>query len=166
MPGRTSDSTEPTRLGQDSTPQGRVSFIASQTRPNRSVPSSLFHIIELIDTEHIDPAVAGNCLGEHLLVRGFDEFVHEPGGERISTLVPLLCDRGGKADEEVGFAGAGIPNQAEGPALADPVPGGQRVDGGGIDVRVGVEVEAPEPLVPEEVRSIDNGRKCVSNDRP
>lgn len=35
-------------------------------------------------------------------------------------------------------------------ASANPVAGGEGIDGGGIDVRVRVEVEIPEPLVPRE----------------
>jgi hypothetical protein len=46
-----------------------------------------------------------------------------------------------EGDEQVGLAGAGVPDQAQGVAAADPVAGGELVDGGGVDGRVGGEVE-------------------------
>jgi hypothetical protein len=52
----------------------------------------------------------------------------------------------------VGLASAGVADQAERVAAADPVPGDERVDRGGVDVRVGVEVEVPEPHLPREPR--------------
>jgi hypothetical protein len=55
----------------------------------------------------------------------------------------------------VRFAGAGIADEAEGLAFPDPVAGGEGVDGGGVDVRVGVEVEIPEPLIPREAGGFD-----------
>jgi hypothetical protein len=36
-----------------------------------------FHIAEFVETEQIDPAVAGDRFRELFLVRGFDEFVDE-----------------------------------------------------------------------------------------
>ena len=42
-----------------------------------------------------------------------------------------------------------------GASLADPVAGGEGVDGGGVDVGVRVEIEVPEPFVPGKVRCFD-----------
>ena len=44
----------------------------------------------------------------------------------------------------MGLAGAGVADQAEWLALLDPVAAGEGVDGGRVDVRVGVEVEVAE----------------------
>lgn len=72
--------------------------------------------------EQVHPAVPGNGLGQDLLIGGFDKFVHEPGGEGVFDPVALLCGGGAESDEQVGFAGPGVPNQAEGLSFADPSP--------------------------------------------
>lgn len=43
-------------------------------------------------------------------------------------------------------------------ATADPIAGGERVDGGGVD-GVGVEVEIAEPHVAEEPRTLDGAHR-------
>lgn len=53
------------------------------------------------------------------------------------------------------LSGAGVVDEAEGFAFADPVGGGEGVDGGGVDVGVGVEVEVPEPFLAGETGSFD-----------
>ena len=47
------------------------------------------------------------------------------------------------------------PIRQSGCALADPGAGGEGVDGGGVDVRVGVEVEVAEPFVAREAGGFD-----------
>lgn len=42
----------------------------------------------------------------------FDEFVHEPGCEGVFDTEALLSGCGSQPDEEVGFAGSGITDQA------------------------------------------------------
>jgi hypothetical protein len=41
--------------------------------------------------------------------RGFDEFVHQPGGEGVFDAEPFLRCCGREADEQVAFAGAESP---------------------------------------------------------
>jgi hypothetical protein len=55
----------------------------------------------------------------------------------------------------VGFAGAGVSDKAEWEAFLDPVAGGQGVDDGGVDVRVGVEVERAQAFVAGERGGFD-----------
>jgi hypothetical protein len=50
----------------------------------------------------------------------------------------------------VGLAGAGVADQAERLALADPVAAGEGVDQGGVDGGVGVEVEVGQPFLAGE----------------
>lgn len=64
------------------------------------------------DAEQVDAAVAGDGLGEDFLVRGPDEFVHEPGGEGVFDPVALLGRGGAETDEQVGFAGSGVADEA------------------------------------------------------
>ena len=90
-----------------------------------------------------------------LLVGGFDELVHEPGGEGVSDAVALLGGGGAERDEQVGLAGAGVPDQAQRVAAADPVAGGELVDGGGVDVGVRGEVEVGEPFLAGEAGALD-----------
>jgi len=67
----------------------------------------------------------------------------------------LLRGRGPEPDEQVGLAGAGIPDEAERLARGDPGPAGEGVDVGGVDVGVCVEVEVLEPLLWREPRGLD-----------
>ena len=62
----------------------------------------------------------------------------------------MLGGGGAEADEQVGLAGAGVADEAERFAGGDPGAGGEGVDGGGVDVGVGVEVEVLEPLLARE----------------
>ena len=89
------------------------------------------------------------------LVGGFDELVHEPGGEGVSDAVALLGGGGAERDEQVGLAGAGAPDQAQRVAAADPVAGGELVDGGRVDVGVRGEVEVGEPFLAGEAGALD-----------
>ena len=114
-----------------------------------------FHIAELVDTEQVDAAVTGDGLGENLLVSCFNEFVHEPGGEGVFDPVALLRRGRAETNEQMRLAGPGVADEAQGCSFADPVPGREGVDGCGVDVRVSVEIEISQPLVPAKVRCFD-----------
>jgi hypothetical protein len=64
--------------------------------------------------------------------------------------------RRSSSNEQVGLAGARVTDQAQRLPGADPGGAGQGVDGGGVDVRVGVEVEVVEPLLPREAGGFDS----------
>lgn len=53
------------------------------------------------------------------------------------------------------LAGAGVADQAERLPLLHPLAGRKRVDDGGIDVGISVEVELPQRLLPGEGRGLD-----------
>ena len=57
------------------------------------------HVAELVNDEEVDAAVAVDGLGELFLVGGFDELVHEPGGEGVADAVALLGGGGAERDE-------------------------------------------------------------------
>ena len=114
-----------------------------------------FQVAELVNHEEVDAAVAVDGLGELFLVGGFDELVHEPGGEGVSDAVALLGGGGAERDEQVGLAGAGAPDQAQRVAAADPVACGELVDGGRVDVGVRGEVEVGEPFLAGEAGALD-----------
>ncbi len=80
------------------------------------------------------------------LVGGLDQFVDELGGQGVADPVALLGGDGAKPDEQVRLAGAGVADQAQGFAVADPGAAGHGVDGRGGDVGVGVEVEVVQVL--------------------
>jgi hypothetical protein len=103
-----------------------------------------FHVAELVDTEQIDAAVTVDCLGELPVVGGLDELVDELGGQGVADAVAGHGGLGAQGDEQVGLAGAGVADQAERKSFPDPVAGGEGVDDGGVDVRVGVEVEGAQ----------------------
>lgn len=58
-----------------------------------------FHVTEFVDAEQIHSAVAGDRAGELFLVGGFDEFVHQSGGEDVFDAVTVLGGRGAEHDE-------------------------------------------------------------------
>lgn len=69
---------------------------------------------EFVDAEEVDAAVAGDGLVELLLVGGFDQLVHELGGERGADAVALHGGLGSQGGEHVGRAGAGSPIRQRG----------------------------------------------------
>ena len=71
------------------------------------------------------------------------------------TPAPLRGEMHPTGSLTVGLAGAGVPDQAKGFAAADPLSGGEGVDGGGVDVRVGVVVEVLEVFLPGESGGFD-----------
>lgn len=119
----------------------------SSSAPRRS--SSIYS--QLVDAEQVDSAVAGDGFGEHLLVGGLDEF----GGQDIADAVADHRGLGAQCDEQVGFAGAGVADQAEWQAFLDPVAFGEGVNDGGVDVVVGEEVEGPQSFVAGERGGFD-----------
>ena len=114
-----------------------------------------FHVAELVDAEQVDAAVAGDGLGELLVVGGLDELVDQLGGQGVADPEPGHGGLGAQGDEQVGFAGSAVADQAEREAFLHPVAGGEGVDDGGVDVRVGVEVEAAQGFLPGEPGSLD-----------
>ena len=111
-----------------------------------------FHVSEFVEHQQVDLAVAGDGASEVLLIGVFDEFVLEVGGERVFDPETLIRSRCVESSEEVALAGAGVTDEAEGLRAADPVAGGE---GGGVDNRVRVEVEVPEPLFSREPGGFD-----------
>ena len=90
----------------------------------------------------VDPSVARDGLRQRLLVGGLDQFVGELGGQRVLDTEAGYRRLGAERDQEMGLAGAGVPDQAQRLALLDPLALGQGVDDRGIDAGVGLEVEA------------------------
>ena len=116
-----------------------------RTWKSSSAPCAVeFHVAELVDAEQIDAAVAGDGLGELFLVGGFDEFVDQFRGQDVADPVAGVRGGGAQGDEQMAFAGAGVADQAERLAGADPGAGGEGVDGGGVDGGVRGEVEVGE----------------------
>ncbi|GIE92042.1 hypothetical protein Are01nite_85220 [Actinoplanes regularis] len=116
---------------------------------------SQFRVAQLVDAEEIHTAVTGDGLGELFVVGGFDQLVDEFGGQYVADPETGHGGLGAQRDEQVGLAGAGVPDQADRVPAADPVAGGQRVHGRGFDVLVGVEVEVLEPLAAREAGRLD-----------
>lgn len=114
-----------------------------------------FHVAELVDAEQANAATAGDGLGQLLLIGGFDELVDQLGHQDVLHSVTLHRGLGAQGDEHVGLAGSGVPDQTERLTLLDPLAAGESADGGGVDVRVGVEVKGPQRLLPGEARGLD-----------
>ena len=110
-----------------------------------------------VDAQQVHAPVAGDGLGEHLLVGCFDEFVDEFRGRGVAH--PESRHRGGRAqsDQQVALAGPGVPDQAQWFAVADPLAAGEGVDGGGVDRGVGLVVEVGQPLLPRESGGVQPG---------
>ena len=124
-----------------------VSSRSVRTWNSSSAPRrSSFHVAELVDAEQVGAAVAGDRLGELPVVGGLGEFVGELGGQGVADPEPGHGRGGAQGDEQVGLAGAGVADQAERLALADPVAGRQGAEHGGADAGVGVEVEVGQPF--------------------
>jgi len=66
-----------------------------------------------------------------------------------------LGREGAERDQQIGFPGPGVPDQAQRLAFADPLGGAEGVDGGGVDVRVRVELEVGVELRPRESCGVD-----------
>jgi hypothetical protein len=114
-----------------------------------------FHVSKFVEAEQVDAAVAVDGLGELAVVGGFDQFVDQLGGQGVADAEPGHGGFGAQCYQQVGFAGAGVADQAEREALFDPVAGGQGVDDGGVEVGVGVEVEGAQRLLAGEPGGFD-----------
>lgn len=69
-------------------------------------------VAEFVNTEQVEPAVAGDGFRELVLAGGFGEFVDQFRGQRVADPVALFGGGGAEPDEQVGFPGAGVPDQA------------------------------------------------------
>jgi hypothetical protein len=118
-------------------------------------PTVEFEIAELVDFEEVDASVTGDRLAQLLVIGGLDELVHQGCGGGVADAVAGHGGRGAQRDEQVGLAGAGVPDQTERVALGDPVTGGQAVDDGRVDVGVGGVVELAQGLLAREVGGPD-----------
>jgi hypothetical protein len=97
-------------------------------------------VAELVEQQQVEAAVAADDAGQLPLVGGFGEFVDQLGGGGVTDPAALLAGGQAQADEQVGVAGAGVPEQDQGVPGVDPRAGGQGGEGGG-DAGDGVGVE-------------------------
>ena len=100
------------------------------------------HVPEFVDAQQIDPSVARDGLRQRLLVGGLDQFVGELGGKRVLDTEAGYRSLGAERDQEMGLAGAGVPDQAQRLALLDPLALGQGCGRPRDRCWVGLEVEA------------------------
>ena len=85
-------------------------------------------VAQLVEAEKIDAAVAGDRLGQLLVVGGLDELVDQLGGQGVADPVAGLGGGGAQADQQVRFAGAGVADQAQRVPGLDPGAGRELVD--------------------------------------
>jgi hypothetical protein len=71
-----------------------------------------FHVVQLVDAEQVDPAVAGDALRELPLVGGLDQLADQLRRDGVADPEPGRRRRGPQGDEQVGLARARIPDQA------------------------------------------------------
>jgi hypothetical protein len=89
----------------------------------------------------VEAAVASDELGQGPVVGCFGELVDEAGAGGVADPACVFGCGDAGPDEEVGFAGAGVPEQDDGFAGVDPGPGGKGGHGGVVDGTVrGVEL--------------------------
>lgn len=86
-----------------------------------------FHVSEFVDHEQVDPAVAGDRAGQVLLIGRLDQFVHQPGRERVFHPEPLFGCGGAQPDQEVTLSGARVADEAERLPATHPFAGGESV---------------------------------------
>ena len=87
-----------------------------------------FHVAQFVQAEQVDAAVAGDGLGQLLVVGGLDELVDQFGGQRVADPEAGLGGRGAQRDQQVRLAGARLTDQAQGMPGFDP--GAARTAGG------------------------------------
>ncbi|BBY64909.1 hypothetical protein MHEL_31520 [Mycolicibacterium helvum] len=90
------------------------------------------------------------------VVGGFDEFVDQSGGQDVADPVAALVCGGAQCDEQTGLAGSRVTDQAQELAFGDSVAGGQLVNGRGVNVGVGVEIEFAQPFLAWEACGFDS----------
>lgn len=73
-----------------------------------------FHVAKFVYAEQIHTAIAGDGLRQNFHICGFNEFVHEPGSQSVFDLVSLLGGSAAEPDEQMGFAGTGVADKAQG----------------------------------------------------
>ena len=120
----------------------------------RAAPVEL-EIAELVEAKQVNSAVAGDGLGQVLVVGGLDELVDQRGGGDVADLEPGLGGGGAQPDQQVALAGAGVADQADRLPGADPGALGQGVDQCGRDVRVRGEVEVLDAFRAREAGLLD-----------
>src|SRR6266498_5182927 len=72
-----------------------------------------FHVAQLVQADQIHPAVPGDQLRELSFVGGLDQLVDQLGRQGVTDPVAGLGGQGAQRDQEVGLAGAGVPDQAQ-----------------------------------------------------
>ncbi len=103
-------------------------------------------VAELVEAEQVDPAAAGDDLGQLAVVGGLGELVDQARGQHVADAVAGFSGGRAQRDEQVGLAGAAVADQAERRSGGDPAGGAELSEGGGVDVGVGGGVEVLEPL--------------------
>ncbi len=134
-------------------------FFSSLFRENLeqqfSAAAVQLHVTELVDAQQVYAAVAGDGLGQDLVVGGLDQLVDQLRGQGVLDPVARHGGLGAQGDEQVRLAGTGVSHQAQRQALLYPLAGGQGVDGGGVQTGVGGEVEGPQRFLPGEPGALD-----------
>src|ERR1700733_2515522 len=69
-------------------------------------------VAQLVQAEQVDAAVAGDGAGQGLVVGGLDQLVDQRRGGDIPDPAAVLGGGGAQPDEQMGFAGAGVADQA------------------------------------------------------
>ena len=110
-----------------------------RTWKSSSAAAVELQVAQFVDEQQVHTAVAGDEFGEVFVVGGFDEFVDQLAGQGVADSVAGFSDAGAQTDEQVAFAGAGVPDQAERGSRPDPVAAGELTDEGRVDGGVGLK---------------------------
>jgi hypothetical protein len=113
------------------------------------------HVPEFVDAQQNDPSVPRDGLRQRLLVGGLDQFVGELGGQRVRDTEAGYRGLGAERDQEMGLAGAGVPDQAQRLTLLDLLALGQGVDDRGIDA--GLALKSKLHVVSRVCDCVDTG---------
>lgn len=92
--------------------------LAQNLEQRLGVPPVQFEIARLIDAGKIDAPGGGEGLGRLLFVGGLGGFADEPAGQGMVDVAARHSRRSLEPDQQVGLAGAGVPDQAERSAAA------------------------------------------------
>lgn len=112
-------------------------------------------IAKLVKATQVNPAVASDRFGQLLVVSGLGQLVDQGRRGDIADLEPGLRRVRPQPDQQVGLAGAGVPDQAERLPGPDLGPLGQGVHQRCRDVRVRGEVEVLDPFGATKTRLLD-----------
>src|SRR6266536_4092239 len=77
-------------------------------------------VAELVAAQQVQPAVAGDGLGQGALVGGLDQLVDQRRAGRVAHGAALLARGDARPDEQVGLAGARVAEQDQRLAVVDP----------------------------------------------